>query len=87
MRSRAVRNPLHWDCRPGVSTEIIEGPMKGTKVNSIFEEIPNGTKIMVNAEIKVSFKYKFLEPIIKRKYKIALTSVLYKMNTAIMELE
>jgi len=85
LKHEFLQKSVHEIKENEISTKILEGPMKGTTVNSFFDEIDTGVKVYVNGEIKVGLKYKFFEPIIKRKYKIALTAVLYKMNTAIME--
>ena len=70
---------------PILSSDVIEGPFKGTIIQVTFDELDGGSKVTVNAELKISLKYKFLSPIIKSKYKTILTSLLYKMNNIAME--
>ena len=69
---------------PILSSDVIEGPFKGTIIQVTFDELDGGSKVTVNAELKIGLKYKLLSPIIKNKYKAILTSLLYKMNNIIM---
>ena len=69
---------------PKLFSNVIEGPFKGTVVKVTFDELDGGSKVTVNAELKISLKYKILSPIIKNKYKNILTSLLYKMNNIAM---
>ena len=69
---------------PRLSSNVIEGPFKGTVIQVTFDELDGGSKITINVELKISLKYKILSPIIKNKYKNILTSLLYKMNNIAM---
>jgi len=69
---------------PKLSSNVIEGPFKGTVVKVTFGELDSGCKVTINVELKISLKYKILSPIIKNKYKNILTSLLYKMNNIAM---
>ena len=69
---------------PKLSSNVIEGPFKGTVVKVTFGELDGGCKVTINVELKISLKYKILSPIIKSKYKSILTSLLYKMNNIAM---
>lgn len=66
-------------------TEIISGPAKGTIINSTFEKNDLGTKVIFDINLKLELKAKILQPLIKKYYKMVLTSVLYKMNNEILE--
>jgi ribosome-associated toxin RatA of RatAB toxin-antitoxin module len=66
-------------------TEIISGPAKGTIINSTFEKNDLGTMVIFDIDLKLELKAKILQPLIKKYYKIVLTSVLYKMNNEILE--
>jgi len=80
-----IQQTRHTKSKPNeTNSEVISGPFKGTKVQTTYEKIDSGTKILVKADLKLSLKYKILGPLIKNKYKIYLTGVLYKMNTAAM---
>ena len=69
---------------PILVNNVIEGPFKGTVIQVTFDELDSGSKVTINAELKISLKYKILSPIIKNKYKSILTSLLYKMNNLAM---
>ena len=69
---------------PILSSDVIEGPFKGTAIQVTFDELDGGSKVTVNAELKIGLKYKLLSPIIKNKYKNILTALLYKMNNIAM---
>ena len=69
---------------PILSSNVIEGPFKGTVIQVTFDELDSGSKVTINVELKISLKYKILSPIIKNKYKSIFMSLLYKMNNIAM---
>ena len=69
---------------PILVSNVIEGPFKGTVIQVTFDELDVGSKVTINVELKIGLKYKLLSPIIKNKYKVILTSLLYKMNNIII---
>ena len=69
-----------------LNTEIISGPAKGTKIITLFEKNGSGSKVSMQLDLKLNLKAKILRPIILKYYKMVLTSVLYKMNTEIIEM-
>ena len=70
-----------------LTTEIISGPAKGTKIITLFEKNDSGSRVSFQLDLKLNLKAKILQPLIIKYYKMVLTSVLYKMNTHIIELE
>ena len=70
-----------------LNTEIISGPAKGTMIYIMFETNNSGSKVIIKINLKLVLKAKILLPLIKKFYKIAITSVLYKMNNMIIESE
>jgi len=66
-------------------TDIISGPAKGTTIQTIFLKTDAGTNVSFNIDLKLNLKTKILSPLIKKYYKIVLTSILYKMNNKILE--
>ena len=70
-----------------LNTEIISGPAKGTMIYIIFETNNSGSKVIIKINLKLVLKAKILLPLIKKFYKIAITSVLYKINNMIIESE
>jgi len=67
---------------PVIKSEIIDGPFKGSIIHINFKnsEIEDGTDISCEVELKIPLKYKILSNLIKTKYKVILTAMLYKMN-------
>ena len=70
-----------------LTTEIISGPAKGTRIITLFEKNNSGSRVSFQLELKLEFKAKILRPLIIKYYKMVLTSVLYKMNNLIVESE
>ena len=66
-------------------TEIISGPAKGTIIQTVFLKMDTGTNVSFNIDLKLNLKTKILRPLIKKYYKMILTSILYKMNNKILE--
>ena len=66
-------------------TDIISGPAKGTTIQTIFLKTDAGTNVSFNIDLKLNLKTKILSPLIKKYYKMVLTSILYKMNNKILE--
>ena len=62
-------------------SQIISGPAKGTLINVLYEKINSGTKVTVDIDLKLSLKVRLIQPLIKKAYRVLLTSILYKMNT------
>jgi len=65
-------------------TKLLTGPAKGTEVTVVFM-IGDQTQISLNVDLKLSFKAKFLEPLIKKQYKLLLMGIFLKMNTKALE--
>jgi ribosome-associated toxin RatA of RatAB toxin-antitoxin module len=65
-------------------TEIISGPAKGTIIYTIFEKNDSGSKVIFEMNLKLELKAKVLQPLIKKYYKMILTSILYRMNNEIL---
>ena len=63
-----------------LSTEILEGPAKGSVVKITCSKNDQGSQVEFTAELKLSLKAKFLSPLIKKFYKRYLTSIIYKIT-------
>ena len=88
IKKEIIQQALHKKISDNkLNTEIISGPAKGTVIYIIFETNNSGSKVIIETDLKLILKAKILLPIIKKFYKIALTSVLYKMNNVIIESE
>jgi len=66
-----------------LEADIISGPLRGSHIINIYEKTDNGSKVTIDADLKISLKYKFLSPIITKRIKMATIAVLYKMHTEI----
>jgi len=66
-----------------IDSEIISGPLRGSKVHAQFIENSGRTKVLVSIELKTILKYKILTPLIKKYYKIILRALFYKMDNII----
>ena len=65
-------------------TKIISGHAKGTEVTIYFIS-GKQTKISLSVDLKLSFKAKFLGPLVKKQYKRLLMGIFLKMNTTVLE--
>ena len=66
-----------------LEAKIISGPLKNSQLTTTYEKTDQGSKVIIDAELKIGLKYKFLSPIITKRIKMASIAVLYKMHTAI----
>ena len=68
-------------------TEIVLGPVKGTIINIMFEKKDSGTIVYIDIYLKLGFKFKFLQPLIKKYYKMFMAGTLYRINTGALQLQ
>jgi|LULR01.1.fsa_nt_gb ribosome-associated toxin RatA of RatAB toxin-antitoxin module len=66
-----------------IEAKIVSGPLKNTTSKITFEPLPDGSKVNVYLDWNVSFKYKFLMPIIKPRIKNMIIAILFKAHTVI----
>ena len=66
-------------------TEIIDGPAKGSVINVKCIEGDQGSVAIFDADLKLSFKAKFLGPFVKKLYRRYITAVIYKINSRYLE--
>ena len=64
-----------------LKTEFFSGILNGTTIFVEFIDTENGTTVNVDIDLKLDFKMKIFQPLIKKVYKEFLTGTLYKMNT------
>lgn len=67
-----------------ITSKIISGPASGTHIDIKFTEFNNQTEVNIQINLELSFKAKFLSPIIKKVYRHMLTGVLLKIDNLIM---
>ena len=65
-------------------TEILSGPAKNSIIDVTFSPSETGTKILIKISLKISLKYKILQPLITKWYKLVLQGILFKMNQKIL---
>ena len=86
IKKEIIQQALHKKISDNkLNTEIISGPAKGTTIQTTFLKTDAGTNVSFNIDLKLNLKTKILRPLIKKYYKMILTSVLYKMNNKILE--
>ena len=80
-KQKIVQRTSHKIFEPyTILNSTIDGPFKGSTLEIILEEKDEGTKVNLKGKCKVSLKYRILSPVIKKYYKMACVSLLYKIN-------
>jgi len=88
LKKKIIQQASHMkDNSNQLTTKIISGPAKGTIIITMFEKNDSGSKVFFQLDLKLNLKAKILQPLIIKYYKMVLTSVLYKMNNDIIEME
>ena len=88
LKKKIIQQTSHMkDNSNQLTTEIISGPAKGTIIITMFEKNDSGSKVSIQLDLKLNLKAKILQPLIIKYYKMVLSSVLYKMNNEILEME
>ena len=85
VKNEIIQESKHEIGNNQIKTTIISGPAKNSVINMELEERENGSKIIINIDLKLSLKARILLPIVKKAYSSLLTGVLYKIDTLIME--
>ena len=67
-----------------LQSQIMTGPAKGSIIELTLDTINSNTHVIVKIDIKLSLKYKLLQPLFKKVYKTMLRGILYKMNTIVI---
>jgi len=89
--SSIIKNTIHQKSihklnpYENITTDIIEGPAKGSTILITLSNTSSETEITFNAELKLSLKAKFLGPLIKKLYKRYLTALMYKISNRDLE--
>jgi len=68
-----------------LSTQIISGPFKNSRVEVTYHAQNPGTMITIVADLKIPLKYKILSLAIKKMYRNLLRGILYKINNEIIK--
>ena len=82
IKAEITQQARHKKIKPNeLLTEIISGPFIGSNLMAKFDKTDNGTKVTIDVNLKIPMRYKLATMVIKKYYRIFLSSVLYKMNT------
>lgn len=79
LKKEITQTSIHRKKPNIITTEIISGPFKNSKVIVNFEKNNDGSKVEIKANLAIPMKYKIFGLVIKKVYKNYLTSILYKM--------
>ena len=71
-----LQKSSHIEKENCVLTKILTGPLSGSTISLSYEKTNSGTRIIVDAELKLSLKYRLLGSFIKKRYKKALSRIL-----------
>ena len=71
-----LQKSSHIEKENCVLTKILTGPLSGSIISLSYEKTNSGTKIIVDAELKLSLKYRLLGSFIKKRYEKALSRIL-----------
>ena len=83
-KQKIIQKTSHKILKPYVIlNSTIDGPFKGSALKIILEEKDEGTKVILKGKCKIALKYRILSPVIKKYYKSACVSLLYKINNKI----
>lgn len=63
-----------------LTTEIIEGPAKGSLVTILCNDTDSGSEIKISVDLKLSMKALFLKPFIGKFYQKYLTALIFKIS-------
>ena len=85
LKKEITQTSIHRKKPNMITTEIISGPFKNSKVTVNFEKNNDGSKVQINANLAIPIKYKIFGLVIKKVYKNYLTSILYKMLNQIQQ--
>ncbi len=81
LKNTIRQKTLHTSSKNQIFSEILSGPATGSKITVIFLPVDSGTRVNAKIDLKLIKKAFFLTPLVKKWYKMFLTSVLLKMNT------
>lgn len=85
LKKEIIQRSVHQKKPNAITTEIVSGPFKKSKIIVNFEKNNDGSKVEVKANLSIPIKYKIFGLVIKKVYKNYLTSILYKMLNQIQQ--
>ena len=81
IKNEIIQKTFHKSENNVILDTIIDGPAKGTTIETRFENVGSGTKVIINIDLRLNFKAKIFSPLVKKVYKQMITGILYKINT------
>ena len=87
LKNKITQTSIHKRKNDIFFSEILDGPAKGTIVKITFQDNNSETKVIINAELKLSLKAKIFYPIVKKAYKHFFQGVFMKMETRAQQME
>lgn len=86
VKNQIIQTSLHTQISDNkINTKILSGPAKDTNVNYLFKNLESGAEVIIDVDLHLSLKAKFLSPIIKKYYKQFLMGTLLKIDQSIIE--
>jgi len=85
LKKEFSQRTIHDMKQNSITSTIVSGPFKNSKVTVNFSKIEIGSKVLIDAHLKIPLKYKVFSLVIKKVYKNYLTSILYKMMNQVQQ--
>jgi len=81
LKTKIKQKSIHKKITPTLfEINTISGPVKGSSINILVQDIKNKTKITVKANFNLGLKYRILSSFIKKKYRIVLEQLIDKIT-------
>ncbi len=85
LKTSFSQKSLHKLSKQKIETTLLSGPAQNTKFIITLSDDVDNTKVSIAVDLKLSLKYKIFTSLIKKEYKRMFTTILYKINTEIMD--
>lgn len=85
LKKEFSQRTIHEMKQNSITSSIVSGPFKNSKVTVNFSKNETGSKVLVDAKLAIPLKYKVFGLVIKKVYKNYLTSILYKMMNQVQQ--
>ncbi len=85
IKKEIVQQTIHQIKENKIHSEIISGIAKNSIIDIILDGCKEETNVNVKIELKLGFKGRIFEPLIKKYLKMYVIGILRKINTRILE--
>ena len=85
IKKEIVQQTIHQIKENKLHSEIISGIAKNSIIDIILDKSEEETNVNVKIELKLGFKGRIFEPLIKKYLKMYVVGILRKINTRILE--